>query len=118
MDGLRNYLGSNFNRVYFELDIWSEQEGSRMSPRFLACAICIVSLNPRKSHMMMILPSFRKPFQNVSSHCLWSYSLSTAEPGFIQVCLNLNSGLLTALHWGMRRKYLTHCKKGSVNNSS
>lgn len=106
MDGLRNYLGSNFNRVYSELDIWSEQEGSRTSPRFLACAICIVLLSPHKSRMMMILPSFRKPFQNVSGHCLWSYSLSTAEPGFIQVCLNLNSGLLTAITLGNAKKVL------------
>lgn len=76
MDGLRNYLGGNFNRVYFDLDIRSEQEDSRMPPRCLGCVIRIVSLNPHKSTMMIILPSFRKPIQNVFSHCLWSHSLS------------------------------------------
>lgn len=70
MDGLRNYLGGNFNRVYFDLDIQSEQEDSRMPPRCLGCVIRIVSLNPHKSTMMIILPSFRKPIQNVFSHCL------------------------------------------------
>lgn len=45
VDGFRSYLGGNFNRIYLGLDMWSEQEeGVRMPPRFLACAVCTVSL--------------------------------------------------------------------------
>lgn len=80
--------------------MWSEQEGSRMSPRCLAYAVCIVSLGSHKSTVMGILPSLRNHVQSVSSHCPWSYSLSMAEPGFIQVCLNLKSGLWMAVRLG------------------
>ena len=71
-----------------------------MSPRFPACAICIVSLTSHKSTLMRILPNLRKRIWNVSSHCPWSYSLSLTEPGFIQVCLNQKSGLWTAVTTG------------------
>ena len=74
-----------------------------MSPKYLACAVCIVSFAPHNS-TMITLPSFRKPIQNVSSHCPWSYSLSMAELGFTQVCLNLKSVLLTAVALGNGKK--------------
>lgn len=82
MDGVRKSLGGNFNSVYFELDTQSKQEHIGLSPEYLTCTMCIVSFDPHNSAKMIILPSFRKPIQNVSSHCPWPYSLPMTEPGF------------------------------------
>lgn len=83
-----------------------------MPPRFLACAICIVSFNPYKSIMMIVFQSFRKLIQNVPSHCPWSHSLSMAEPQCTRVCLNLES----VLQQWVGRSYITQFSRKIVGD--